>query len=178
MSLPASLRRAFLACLLALAGMTASHAEPVAGDVPPPRLGRNLAGDEILIPGYAGKAVVLTFWATWCPYCLKELPILDNVQRRAGPDRLRVVAVNTEDRDVFRQATRMMRKAMAIELVSDADGQAARAFGVTVLPHMVIVGRDGRIVRVYRGYSEDSLKAIVADINLALASPPASAPAP
>jgi len=32
---------------------------------------------------YAGKAVVTSFWATWCGYCMKELPILANIQKAA-----------------------------------------------------------------------------------------------
>jgi thiol-disulfide isomerase/thioredoxin len=166
------IRRAALAVLLAIFGAAAARAAPGPGDVPPPELGRNMDGDKVLVTAYAGKAVVLTFWATWCPYCLKELPILENVQNKAGKDSMQVIAVNTEEREVFRRASRIMRKAMTLELVSDASAQAAEAYGVTGLPHMVIVGRDGRIVRVYKGYSEAQLGDIVADINRALAPLP------
>jgi len=165
------LRRAALAALLLLFGLVA-RAAPGIGDVPPAELGPNMDGDKVLVSGFAGKAVVLTFWATWCPYCLKELPVLENVQLKAGKDRLQVIAVNTEPHDVFRHASRIMRKAMTLELVSDSSGQAAEAYGVTGLPHMVIVGRDGRIVGVYKGYSQARLGDIVADINRALAAPP------
>ena len=73
---------------------------------------------------------------------------------------------------MFRRASRIMRRSMHLQLVSDASGQARQAFGVKGIPHMVIIGRDGRILRVYRGYSEDSLDAIIADINKALTTPP------
>ncbi|MEP6503203.1 MAG: TlpA disulfide reductase family protein, partial [Betaproteobacteria bacterium] len=147
MTLPSACRRAALAALLLVLG-AAAWAAPGVGDVPPAELGSNMDGDKVLVSGFAGKAVVLTFWATWCPYCLKELPVLENVQNKAGKERLQVIAVNTEERDVFRRASRIMRKAMTLELVSDASGRAARADGVTGLPHMVIVGRDGRIVGI------------------------------
>ena len=160
-----------LTALLALHA-PASRAAPGPGDVPPPDVGHTLDGDEILLPAYAGKAVVVTFWATWCPYCLKELPILENLQEKVGKDQIEVIAINTEKREVFRRATRLMSKGMQLEFVSDADGRAQQAFCVAGLPHMLIIGRDGRIVKVYRGYSEKKLDDIVADINRALQPAP------
>jgi thiol-disulfide isomerase/thioredoxin len=158
-----------LIAALALGSLfTISEAAPGPGDMPPPDIGHNMAGDEMLLPNYAGKAVIVTFWATWCAYCLKELPILERVQVKAGKDQMAVIAVNTEDADVFRRATRIMRTSMQIELVSDANGNAQRSFGVKGIPHMVIIGRDGHILRVYTGYSEERLTEIVADINKAL----------
>jgi thiol-disulfide isomerase/thioredoxin len=145
-----------------------AQAAPGLGDMPPPDIGHNLAGDEVRLTRYTGKAVIVTFWATWCGYCLKELPVLDRVQVKAGKDQMAVIAVNTEDRDVFRRATRIMRNNMQLELVSDASGDAQKSFGVKGIPHMVIIGRDGRILNVYTGYSEEKLDDIVADINKAL----------
>jgi thiol-disulfide isomerase/thioredoxin len=163
-----------LVALLGLAASTCGAAAPAAGDAPPPHVGHTLSGDEVLLTSYAGQAVVITFWATWCPYCLKELPILEGVQDTAGKDQITVIAINTEAPDVFRRATRAMRGRMHLELVSDSDGRARAAFGVHGIPHMVIIGRDGRILSVHSGYSEDSLPAIVDDINRALAPLPAA----
>jgi thiol-disulfide isomerase/thioredoxin len=138
------------------------------GDVPPPQIGYAQSGDTVLLPSYAGKAVIVTFWASWCSYCLKELPILENVQTKAGKAQIAVIAVNIEEREVFRRLLRIMNKSMHIELVSDANGEARKAFGVGPIPHMLIIGRDGRIQKVWTGYSEDSLEEIAADINVAL----------
>jgi thiol-disulfide isomerase/thioredoxin len=38
----------------------------------------------------------MTFWASWCGWCLKELPVLENLQRHAGKDRLEVFAINVD----------------------------------------------------------------------------------
>jgi thiol-disulfide isomerase/thioredoxin len=172
MSFSTRWRALAVAAALVLAAATGHAAGPEPGDIPPPEIGHDQSGDAVLLTNYAGKAVIVTFWATWCPYCLKELPILENVQNKAGKDQIAVIAVNTEDFEVFRRASRLMRKSMHLELVSDASGHVQAAFGVNGLPHMVIIGRDGRILQVYRGYSEDSLGAIAADINKALAPAP------
>jgi thiol-disulfide isomerase/thioredoxin len=165
MHLPSLFARACAALLFSMSTL-ASAAMPAADDVPPGELGVTLANAPVRLQDYAGKAVVVTFWASWCPYCLKELPILYNIQK-AAKGRLKVVAINTEDEDTFRKLKRIMRT-LEIDMSYDPEGKAQQAFGVNGIPHMVIIGRDGTIVQVFRGYGESSLKPIVAAINRAI----------
>jgi thiol-disulfide isomerase/thioredoxin len=124
------------ALVLSLATGHAWSAPPVVGDAPPTLLGTDVEGQAVDLSRYAGKAVVVSFWATWCPSCLKELPILEGIQKTAGKDRMQVIMVNTESREVFRKSARIM-KDLSLQLAHD----------------------------------ENSLDAIVADINRALAVP-------
>ena len=160
--------------LAALALTTATFASdngkrtvPGPGDVPPPVLGRDLEGQIVELSPYAGKALVITFWATWCPYCIKELPILERAEIALGSDNLQVFAVSSESDEVFRLAAKAL-SAQKMRIVHDTAG-AAVAYGARTIPHMVIVGRDGRIVSVRQGYAESELPAIVDDINKAIA---------
>ena len=57
----------------------AAQAEAKRGYAPPDSLGLDKDKTEIHVSDYHGKVVVLTFWATWCGYCLKELPVLEKV---------------------------------------------------------------------------------------------------
>ena len=157
---------AFVVCLCALS-TDAAMASPGAGDQPPSEAGKTLNGDKVVLESYAGKAIVISFWATWCPYCLKELPILEGIQKVVGKDKIQVIAINTESYDVFRKVGRAMSD-LNLLIAYDSGKKASEAYGVSGIPHMIIVGRDGRILRVYRGYSETSLDAIVADINTAV----------
>ncbi|MES3020740.1 MAG: TlpA disulfide reductase family protein [Pseudomonadota bacterium] len=164
-------RIAICAAALALYAPLSFAAGPEAGDVAPDLLGKMFNGDKVLVSTHAGKVVVVSFWATWCTYCLKELPILEGLQKVAGKGRVEVIAVNTEDRDTFRDVLRKL-KDLKMTLAYDPSEVGAKAYGVDGLPHLVIIGRDGKIVRVYRGYGEDTLAKIVDDINVAIAATP------
>ena len=173
LTMPYSLRSLFAALLLV--SLTA-HAAPAEGDVPPDYIGKLIDGTAVNVSDYAGKAVVVSFWATWCPYCLKELPVLNAIQNSNAKDRIEVIAVNTEERNVFRHASRALSKVINIRMAYDPDHIAQSAYGVKGIPHMVIIGKDGKIIRVYRGYAESSLGQIVDDINQARGATGASAP--
>ncbi len=161
-----------LACLA-----SAALAKPVEGQLPPDLVGSDQAGKPVLLNAYHGKAVVLTFWATWCGYCKKELPVLHDIQQQAGRGQLEVIAVNTESEQIFQSAAKALAK-LDLNIINDDDGKVAKAYGVDGLPHMVIIGRDGKVIAIHRGFDERILKNVAADINLALASKPAPAKAP
>jgi thiol-disulfide isomerase/thioredoxin len=63
----------------------------------------NPAGQEIASNAWAGKVVVLNFWATWCPPCLREMPMLDELQRGIDPGRLQVVGIAIDAPDAVRR---------------------------------------------------------------------------
>jgi thiol-disulfide isomerase/thioredoxin len=163
-------RLIFLALVLSMTAMANASATLAAGDLPPDKVGKTLDGETISLSRFAGKVVVVSFWATWCPYCLKELPILEGIQKTVGKGQIEVIAVNTESRDVFKKVKRAMSN-LTLQLLYDPSEESAKAYGVKGIPHLVIIGRDGRIVEVYRGYGESSLDGIVEDLNLALAAP-------
>ena len=146
------------------------------GDTPPPWLGLNLEGQPINTTQFAGKVLVITFWASWCGPCKRELPILEGLQI-AGKGRIQVVAINTEERDQFRKVAKIL-SSLTLMMSHDYSHRAAEAYGVNGIPHMVMIGRDGKILSVHQGYGEGSLEGIVAEINAALAAPEAAAVMP
>jgi thiol-disulfide isomerase/thioredoxin len=171
------IRAHFILALLVFAAAAGATAAPAPGEVAPDLVGKTLDGELVNVSKYSGKVVVVSFWATWCPYCLKELPILEGIQKIGGSEQVQVIAVNTESRDVFRRVAREL-KTMKMKLVYDPDKKGADAYGVKGIPHLVIIGRDGRVMNVFRGYGESSLDGIVTSINQALATPAPELPEP
>lgn len=164
-----SSRRDILAATAIAAFLPKAFAAIERGDLLPQQIGIDLDGDAVSLAPNAGKAIIVSFWASWCPYCLKELPILNNIQRAAGKENMHVVAVNTEAREVYRKVARALR-VLDIQIAHDMDHKSRTAYGVNAIPHMVIAGRDGRALSIYRGYDESQLDDIVVNINKALAT--------
>ena len=177
------IRPAALAAVFAfVATMSFAEKRPpklAVGDVPPTYVGREFNGPNLTLDLKSGKAYVVSFWASWCGPCLQELPVLHNIQAKVGSDRMQVIAVNVEDVDVYKKLRRYVRE-LGLTTTFDPDREAREAYGVGNIPHMVIIGRDGKVSAVRVGYSDASLEALADALNRALsAPPPASAdPAP
>jgi len=158
--------------LLALSGARAGELK--AGDIPPDKLGKTAAGDHVLLSDYRGKLVIISFWASWCHPCRKEQPLLADIQHQATRDKLVVFSVNwRESYDKF-LAIKKVLKDVDLTLVSDESGYIGNEYGVKAIPHMVIIGRDGKIARIHIGYSEQNIPALVDEINALLAQSPSS----
>lgn len=162
--------RKLLALLILAASPMLAFAAPAKGDPAPQVIGTSVDGVALESGQFRGKVLVVTFWATWCGPCMRELPMLESMQRLAGKERLQVVAVNIEERQVFRKVASRLAS-FQLTLAHDERKRGTDAYGVNGIPHMVIIGRDGTILEVNRGYSEEALDGILAEINAALKPP-------
>ena len=63
----------------------------------------DLAGKEHKLSDYRGKNVLLVFWATWCPPCLKEIPGLIELRQTVGEDKLAILAISNEKPDLVKK---------------------------------------------------------------------------
>lgn len=167
----ALLREMFLACLLytgfapVLMAAGTKPPQPQVGEVPPPMLGKlHGSGKQVDLADYRGKVVIVTFWASWCGPCRRELPVLAHFQKVVGRDALQVIAINAnEPRQDFLGVLRANRN-LQLDYIHDKGDMAGDQYGVQSLPNMFVVGRDGRIAYVHRGYSEEMLEGFIAEI--------------
>jgi len=109
-------------------------------------------GEQRDITEYLGKPMVLNFWATWCPPCLREMPLLVDLHARHG-DQVQVVGVAI---DRMESVLEFMQK-LAVDypvLVGEQDAmEAAGLFGDAFigLPFTVFVGAAGDVLGVHTG---------------------------
>lgn len=158
------MRRVLFAFVLLFFTCIADAAEPAIGDLAPSALGNGRDGKPVTLEQYRGKIVVVTFWASWCTYCLKELPVLDSLQRHAD-NLLQIVAVNVMDSPEDYRV--MMRQMKGYTLVQsrDSNGGIAEGYAVSGYPSLWIIDRQGRIAAHHSGYGEGSLEKIIEEVN-------------
>ena len=171
-----------LACLLLTAAPGSASAQdatpPAVGSLPPPLLGKDRAGRDVDLGALRGKVVIVTFWASWCPPCRKELPVLGHFQRVVGRDALEVIAINyKEPRPDFNDVVRKNRD-IDLTWVPDSRGRISDLYGVRTLPHMFMLDREGRVAFTHRGYSEQSLPGIIDEVLSLLPDEVRTRPAP
>ncbi len=155
-------RRRLLVLTVLFAAATSSAVE--GGETPPDYLGKTKGGEEILLSNSEGTVRIVTFWATWCSPCMKELPVLSAIQK-AGAGRIQTIGVNLkEPKRQYLKAVNAF-KDWGLVFTHDKRGTIARKFDVEGIPHMLIIDVDGRVVHKHVGYNEDALEGIVNEIN-------------
>ena len=91
----------------------------------------------------AGKAVVLNFWATWCAPCKDELPTLQTLHDISDSQTV-VLSVNVRE-PAARAARYMQSTGMTFPVISDAKGELAKRWGVTVYPTTILIAPNGQV---------------------------------
>jgi thiol-disulfide isomerase/thioredoxin len=134
---------------------------------------RDLSGKkfELLSALESGPAVV-TFWATWCKPCRKELPELQKLVEKYGEQGFRVIGING-DGPVDQAKIRPYVKALGYDftVIPDPDGEIRRRLQVEVFPTTFLVDTEGQIVHRQVGYRQGDEKIIEAEIQNLLAEP-------
>lgn len=100
---------------------------------------------------FRGKIVYFNFWASWCPPCAKELPVLQEIQNRFQKDSLAVVLINLDSEEDFSKAQKLLDQDH-IELLNSYDPQSFRAqLSIQALPEHFIVDAQGKVMGEFFG---------------------------
>jgi thiol-disulfide isomerase/thioredoxin len=111
----------------------------------------NLAGEQQSIKSWPGKPLLINFWATWCGPCLREIPMLKELQT-TRPD-LQVVGIAIDKRDLVVGFADNMQFNYPILIGESEAWAAAAALGVNIyaLPFTIFTAGDGSILGVHTG---------------------------
>ena len=116
-----------------------------------------LDGNEVRSEDYAGKVMLVTFFATWCPPCRQEIPTLIKLQNDYGDKGFSVIGMSVDEKGPS-VVVKMINKEKINYPVLMARGKTARDFGgVAGIPTSFLVNKQGMIVKRYPGYVPHAL---------------------
>ncbi len=113
-----------------------------------------ISGKSLSLSDFAGEAMVINLWATWCPPCRRELPLLAKTAQEI-PD---INFIFAEQRDAANNVkSYMSRSGLKIEnLVLDFDGKFGDKYGGNSLPMTIFIDNTGKIAAIHNGLINES----------------------
>ncbi|MGD8630054.1 MAG: TlpA disulfide reductase family protein [Gammaproteobacteria bacterium] len=120
----------------------------------PPRLAQapdisllSVDGEALRLPAYRGRPVLVTFWSTTCPSCVREIPHLSELYRDLAPQGLEIIGITTAYDPPNRVLEMRESHDIPYPVALDMHADAAHAFGnVRVTPTSFLIAPDGRVV--------------------------------
>ncbi len=149
---------------VAAAGASAVPAPAAQGPAPPAPAELellDLEGERRALADSRGCVVVLNFWATWCLPCVKEMPVLVDLQRDFGARGVRVIAVSADDparRDEVERFARRRGLDFPVWVGGTTAHMESLGLGST-LPATALIDPEGRVVdRILGPFEADNLR--------------------
>lgn len=150
------MKRLLMLCAmgLGLAGTAQAAGFETRAPTPAPALQAvDLTGAPRTLADYRGKVVVLNFWASWCPPCLREMPSMERLRVKMAGRPLAVVALDSaetrQEVDAF-----LSKMTLGFPILLDPDGSNTKRWKVFALPTTFLLDAEGRVRHVLTGPTE------------------------
>jgi thiol-disulfide isomerase/thioredoxin len=124
-------------------------------------------GKTTKLADYSGKVLVIDLWATWCGPCQQEIPHLIEIAKEYKGRGVEVIGLTREDPENTAEDVKQFSKDFNINYpigLADEDMQRELMRGRGAIPQTYIIGRDGKVLRHFVGFS----RAIVPEMKAAL----------
>lgn len=130
---------------------------------------KNLNGESVQssVIQNDGKPVIISFWATWCKPCNRELNTIKDVyedwQEETG---VKLIAISIDDaRSASRVKPHVDGNDWPYEVYIDQNSDLKRAMGVVNVPHTFILNGEGEIVWQHTGYQDGGEEEVIAKVK-------------
>ena len=152
--------------LLALTLATIAGAITGGSDPAPHFTAKTMDGERFTNESVKGKVVLVQFWATWCQYCQREQPIVDDLTKEFADKGLVVLAVNVgESKKKVKKY--LEEKPRTCKIVLTEDTNLAALYEAKAYPVYVLIDREGNEAGIQRGAGgEDALRRLLSKAGL------------
>jgi peroxiredoxin len=111
----------------------------------------DLDGNPVRLADLRGKLVWLNFWASWCPPCQAETPVLRDLDAELADRGLAIVGVAVQETTPDDVRAYAERYGLGYRIAFDASADIFHRYRVFALPTQLFIGPDGRITEVVNG---------------------------
>lgn len=138
------------------------------GDTAPDFTVTRLDGSTFTLSDLRGKVVLVNWWATWCPPCVEEMPLLQSLvwDRFQDADFAMVAVSRAETSDVVEPW--IAEKGFTFPVAIDPDRTSYAKYASAYIPRSYVIGPDGRILFQSQGYEEAEFATMIETIATAL----------
>ena len=128
----------------------AGELSEVPAALPPTLSLPDLAGQPRSLDEFAGKVLLVSFWASWCQPCIEEMPSIQRLREEMADAPFAVIGVNVAEAERRVKAT-VKRLGIEFPILLDRDSVAFKGWGANVLPTAYVLDASGRVRYVGRG---------------------------
>ncbi len=111
---------------------------------------RDLKGNKVSLRDYRGKVVFLTFWATWCPPCVHELPDLERLRQKMKSYPFKILTVEAGG-DKFLAQEQIQKVHGAFPVLLDLSKEVSRKYSISFWPTTYLIDPKGRLIAKIKG---------------------------
>ena len=133
--------------------------------VSPARIGSSLSqfslkdinGKEVNLSDYRGSLVLVNAWATWCPPCKAEMPLLNSYYQSHHQQGFVILAIDAGDTQ-FDVSSFTSQYGLTFPVLLDPGMKLLSGLGINSFPTSILVGRDGKVITIHYGmFTQDSI---------------------
>jgi cytochrome c biogenesis protein CcmG/thiol:disulfide interchange protein DsbE len=130
--------------------------------------GPTLEGNTLILSGFAGKVVLVDFWATWCDPCKEEIPDLVKLRERLKDKGFEILGVSMDEEGAKAVKKFTAKQPISYPVVLNGGERPPKGWTVPGLPTAYLIGRHGEVLK--RWFGEKDMPDLEKDVAAALAN--------
>ncbi|MCZ6842640.1 MAG: TlpA disulfide reductase family protein [SAR324 cluster bacterium] len=112
------------------------------------------SGKPVRLSDFKGKTVLLNFWATWCPPCVREMPSMEALYKKYKQRNFAVLAISLDEGGATAVKPFIEKLALTFPIALDPENKVSKVYGARDLPSSFILDAKGQVIAAAKGERE------------------------